>query len=774
MAVLDSPAAPAPHDVERVPPTRSPELRLWRGWPYPLGATCTEKGVNFSLFSQHATAVDLCLFDELGKAETARIPLKDRSDFVWHGFVPGIRPGQLYGYRVHGPYEPHNGHRFNPNKLLLDPYAKAIAGRVRWSDDIFGYTIGSPDADLSFDERDNAALMPKAVVVAPQYDWTGDERPGTPLNETVIYEVHVKGFSKLWDEVDERLRGTYAGLGSPAAIDYFKRLGVTAVELLPVHHYITSKHLLDKGLIDYWGYNTMGFFAAEAAYSSAGDRGQQVTEFKDMVKALHAAGIEVILDVVYNHTAEGNHLGPTLSFRGIDNASYYRLVGDNPRYYMDFTGTGNTLNVPNPRVLQLVMDSLRYWVTEMHVDGFRFDLAPALARELHSVSRLSSFFDVIHQDPVVSQVKLIAEPWDVGEGGYQVGNFPALWCEWNGKYRDAVRRYWKGDSGLMGDFAYRLCGSSDLYHWAGKTPTASINFITAHDGFSLRDLVSFNEKHNDANGENNQDGDTNNNSWNCGHEGLDAPEDVEQLRRRMMRNFLATLLLSQGVPMLRAGDEYGATQKGNNNAYCQDNDISWLTWKREEWQKQMERFTAELIHFRQKHPIFHQRDFFQGRGLRGKGVKDLTWINADGDEMSDADWAAGFAKVIGLVLCGDALHMRTFTGEPVTDGTFLLFFNAHHEDFEVGIPGAENVRWRQILDTASERGFLEEAVTRTGGDSHRLTARSLVLFQQEQGTTDEARHLRPGKHRLPSAEQRKPAVESRPATDPRPQPERSA
>jgi isoamylase len=670
------------------------------------------------------------------------VKFTERANHVWHAFLPGIKPGQLYGYRVYGPYEPTNGHRFNPNKVLLDPYARAIAGRVDWSDEMFGYTIGNPAADLSYDERDNAARTPKSVVVDPAFNWGTDLKPHRRLDETVIYEVHVKGFSKLWDAIPEKLRGTYAGLGSPQAIDYFKKLGVTAVELLPVHHYITSKHLVDKKLIDYWGYNTMGFFAAEAAYSSSGDTGHQVTEFKEMVKALHAAGLEVILDVVYNHTAEGNHMGPTLSFRGIDNASYYRLVGNDPRYYMDYTGTGNTLNVPHPRVLQLVMDSLRYWITEMHVDGFRFDLAPALARELHSVSRLSSFFDVIHQDPIISQVKLIAEPWDVGEGGYQVGNFPVLWAEWNGRYRDTVRSYWKGDEGKMGDLAYRFCGSADLYGWSGKTPTGSINFVTAHDGFTLRDLVSFNEKHNHANGEDNKDGDNNNHSWNCGHEGFPAPPEVEALRRRMMRNFLTTLFLSQGVPMMRGGDEYGGTQQGNNNAYCQDNEISWLDWQRDEHAQRLTDFTSKLIKFRLAHPIFHQPDFFKGHDLRGIGVKDLTWINADGDEMTDEAWSAGFQKVIGLMLCGDALNLTTFKGEPVRDDTFLLYLNAHHEDVEVEMPSHANVRWRLAIDTADENGFVEDGVVRVGGSRHTLPARSFTVFTQQGGTGDEARAVR--------------------------------
>jgi glycogen operon protein len=734
--------SPPREDTAAAPSPTLRAMRLWKGLAYPLGATWTGEGVNFALFSEHATAVELCLFDRLGERETACVRFTERTNHVWHGFLPDVKPGQLYGYRVHGPYEPARGHRFNPNKVLIDPYAKAIAGRVDWSDEMFGYTIGHAEEDMSFDARDNAERVPKAIVIDASFSWNGDTRPNRPLHETVIYEMHVRGFSQLWEAIPEELRGTYAGLASSEAIDYFKRLGVTAVELLPVHHYITSKHLIDKGLTDYWGYNTMGFFAPEAAYSSAGDMGGQVAEFKRMVKMLHAAGLEVILDVVYNHTAEGNHLGPTLSFRGIDNASYYRLVGDNPRYYMDYTGTGNTLNVPHPRVLQLVMDSLRYWVTEMHVDGFRFDLAPALARELHEVSRLSSFFDVIQQDPIISQVKLIAEPWDVGEGGYHVGNFPALWAEWNGKYRDTVRSYWKGDEGRMGDLAFRLCGSADLYQSSGKTPTASINFVTSHDGFTLRDLVSFNAKHNEANGEDNRDGDNNNHSWNCGHEGLDAPEDVQTLRRRMLRNFFTTLLLSQGVPMIRGGDEYGASQQGNNNAYCQNNEISWLAWNRDEHAQRLSDFVARLIRFRLQHPIFHQPHFFKGHDLRGIGLKDLTWINADGNEMTDDAWSAGFAKVLGLMLCGDALDLRAFTGEPITDGTFLLWFNAHHEDFEVNMPSPANVRWRLLIDTAVESGFVENGALLEGGGRHKLTARSFALFEQQAGTADEARDVR--------------------------------
>jgi glycogen operon protein len=705
-----------------------------------LGATWTGTGVNFSLFSENATGVELCLFDELGAPEVARIRLTERTDQVWHCFLPEARPGQLYGYRVEGPYEPFRGHRFNPNKLLIDPYAKAVAGELQWGDEMFGYTIGHPDADLSFDPRDNSPLMPKAVVIDPTFPWGDDARPDRELHETVIYEMHVKGFSKLWSALPEKLRGTYAGVGSPEAISYFQKLGVTAIELMPVHQHVTAKFLLDKGLSDYWGYNTLGFFAPEPTYASErGTTGAEVDEFRSMVRSLHAAGLEVILDVVYNHTAEGNHLGPTLGFRGIDNAAYYRLTGDNPRYYMDYTGTGNTLNVPHPRVLQLIMDSLRYWIKEMHVDGFRFDLAPSLARELHDVSRLSSFFDVIHQDPVISQVKLIAEPWDVGEGGYQVGNFPMLWTEWNGRYRDTVRRYWKGDSGHMRDFAYRLCGSSDLYEGSGKTPTASINFVTSHDGFSLRDLVSFNDKHNEANGENNQDGDNNNNSYNWGHEGLDAPEEIQTLRQRVQRNFLATLFLSQGVPMLRSGDEVNATQRGNNNAYCQDNEISWLSWERDEHAQRLKDFAGRLIHFRLAHPIFHHPSFFKGRDLRGSGVKDLTWFNADGTEMTDEAWAADFAKVLGVMLSGDSIHLFSYKGEPISDNTFLIYFNAHNGPIEVKLPGRRRVRWRQIIDTSSEVGFIENGDARSGRSLHMLPAVSLTVFQQETGTGDEAR-----------------------------------
>jgi glycogen operon protein len=716
-----------------------PTLSVWKGQPYPLGATWTGDGVNFALFSENATGVELCLFDAVDAVETARIPITERRDQVWHAFLPEVRPGQLYGYRVSGPYEPAAGHRFNPHKVVLDPYAKAITGSVQWGDDMFGYKIGDPAEDLSFDERDNAAHVQKCVVIDSHYDWAGDRLINRPLDETVIYETHVKGFTKLWSALPENLRGTYAGLASGPAIDYFKNLGVTAVELLPIHHHVDSKTLLDQGLSDYWGYNTMGFLAPDSRYASDQRPGAAVAEFKTMVKQLHAAGLEVILDVVYNHTAEGNHLGPTLGFRGVDNASYYRLVKDDFRHYMDYTGTGNTLNVPQPRALQLVMDSLRYWVTEMHVDGFRFDLAPTLAREEHAVSRLSAFFDVVHQDPVISQVKLIAEPWDVGEGGYQVGNFPVLWAEWNGRYRDTVRRYWKGDAGHMRDLAYRLCGSSDFYQGLGKTPAASINFLTAHDGFTLRDLVSFSEKHNQANGENNQDGDNGNHSWNWGREGLDAPPEIETVRRRLQRSFLATLFLSQGVPMLRGGDEAGATQQGNNNAYCQDNEISWLNWNRDPSAQNLEDFTRRLIALRAQHPIFRQSRFLEGRDMRGDGTKDVKWLNVDGREMSEEAWNADFAKVVGLFLSGDAIAMRDAKLQPIRDSSFLLYFNAHHENVAATLPGDATVQWSIVIDTALEQAPAEPAPPLSGATTLTLHDRSVVVLEQIKGSASGVR-----------------------------------
>jgi isoamylase len=713
-------------------------MRLWKGFFYPLGATWTGEGVNFALCSENATGVELCLFDKLGREESARVRLRERSGHVCHGFLPDVKPGQLYGYRVEGPWEPRKGHRFNPRKLLLDPYAKAVAGKVEWGDEMFGYIVGHPDADLSFDERDNARITPKSVVVDPAFDWDDRRRPLRALNETVIYELHVKGFSKLWDALPENLRGTYAGVGSPQAIDYLKKLGITAVELMPVNAHADGKHLIDHDLADYWGYNTFAFFAPESSFSGSGDTGGQVTEFKTMVNNLHQAGIEVILDVVYNHTAEGNHLGPTLCFRGIDNAGYYRLTADDPRYHMDYTGTGNTLNVPQPHVLQLVMDSLRYWVTEMHVDGFRFDLAPALARELHEVSKLSSFFDCIQQDPVISQVKLIAEPWDVGEGGYQVGRFPMLWTEWNGRYRDTMRRYWKGEDGHMRAFGHRRCGSADLYEGTGKTPAASVNFIAAHDGFTLRDLVSFERRHNEANGEDGKDGADSNNSCNCGHEGLDAPEEILALRRRMMRNFLASLLLSQGVPMLRGGDECGATQQGNNNAYCQDNELSWTPWNREAWQHRLTDFTARLVRLRLEHPVLSRPHFFRGRDIRGKGVKDITWLNADATPLGDKTWDADFAKVLGVMLSGDSTDLRDYHEEPIHDSTFMLCFNADGQDHEFTLPGDAPASWTQIIDTADESGFCEREPVPAGG-KRLLMARSLALFERRDGANDDHR-----------------------------------
>ena len=699
-----------------------------------------DEGVNFALFSENATGVDLCLFDNADAPhETVRIRMVEHTDQVWHCFLPSVKAGQHYGYRVYGPYDPKAGHRFNPAKLLIDPYAKAIAGEVEWSDEMFGYQVGpGKDADLTIDQRDNAFGVPKCVVVDNRFDWGGDHQLATPLHRSVIYEAHVKGFSKLCPNIPEELRGTYAALGTDFAIDYFKKLGVTAVELLPVHHFIHDDFLQKKGLINYWGYNSIGYFAPHAAYSAGGVNGQQVAEFKQMVKNLHAANIEVILDVVYNHTAEGNQLGPTLCFRGVDNAAYYRLMKDNKRFHMDYTGCGNTLNMMHPRVLQLIMDSLRYWVLEMHVDGFRFDLAATLARELHEVSKLSAFFDIIHQDPVLSQVKLIAEPWDVGEGGYQVGNFPVLWAEWNGKYRDNIRGYWKGDEHIS-EFAFRITGSSDLYQRDGKRPYASINFIVAHDGFTLHDLVSYNDKHNEANGEGNRDGDSHGRSWNCGVEGATDDEKINQLRRRQQRNFLTTLFLSQGVPMLCGGDEYGRTQNGNNNAYCQDNELSWLGWDRDEQQQRQEDFTAKLIHFRHAHPIFRRPKFFQGRKIRGMEAKDLLWFNADGTEMTDEHWNRSFIRCIGVVLVGFAEDIRDYYGKPVHDDTFMLLFNAHHEAVKFVLPGREKVSWERIIDTADEVGFVAQPSTHPSGDELPLDPRSMSVFKLSAGSQEHAR-----------------------------------
>ncbi|PYL90095.1 MAG: glycogen debranching enzyme GlgX [Verrucomicrobia bacterium] len=716
-------------------------IKTWLGYPYPLGATWLGNGVNFALFSEHATSVDLCLFDSMeAREENIRIPVTEHTDQVWHIFLPEARPGQIYGYRVSGPYEPEIGMRFNSSKLLLDPYAKAIAGRVEWGDEMFGYVVGGEKEDLTRDFRDDAWGMPKAVVIDNAFNWDGDRKLGRPLAESIIYEVHVKGFSKLSPGVPPELRGTYAGLGSTWAIDYFQNLGVTAVELLPVHVHVDDKALVDRGLSNYWGYNTIGFFAPEARYSSSGDLGGQVNEFKAMVRNLHAAGIEVILDVVYNHTAEGNHLGPTLAFRGIDNIASYRLQTENPRFYLDFTGTGNTFNLLHPRTLQLVMDSLRYWVLEMHVDGFRFDLASTLARDANGVNKLHAFFEIIHQDPVLSQVKLIAEPWDVGEGGYQVGNFPVLWAEWNGKYRDAMRSFWKGDEGKIGEVAYRLTGSPDLYQHDGKRPYASINFITSHDGFTLADLVTYNEKHNEANGEENHDGDNNNLSWNHGVEGPSDDPEINALRERQRRNFLTTLFISQGVPMLPGGDEFGRTQNGNNNAYCQDNEMSWLNWeKRDKKQNALFEFTRGLIQLRHQHPVFRRPKFFQGRRIRGSEIKDVMWFNPGGNEMSEEDWSLPFARCLGMMLSGDTIDVLKFHGEAIRDDTFLLLINAHYETIPFLLPGQEHIEWQLLIDTAIESGFLAEPKSFASGDELAVVDRGVCLLKLSAGAQAQAR-----------------------------------
>ena len=699
---------------------------VWPGQPYPLGATWDGEGVNFALFSEHAEKVELCLFDARGRRETARIPMRWQTDQVWHCYLPEARPGQLYGYRVYGPYAPEQGHRFNPNKLLLDPYARDIAATVRWNDALFGYTIGDAARDLAMDPRNSAHGVPKSRVIDTTFTW-GDDRPlRTPWHDTVIYELHVKGFTVQHPEVPPPYRGTYAGLATEPVIEHLKRLGVTAVELMPVHTFISDRHLVSNGLSNYWGYNSIGYFAPHAAYSASGD----VSEFKTMVKRLHSNGIEVILDVVYNHTAEGNHLGPTLCFRGIDNAAYYRLVADNPRYYMDYTGCGNSLNMMHPRVLQLIMDSLRYWVLEMHVDGFRFDLAPTLAREVHAVDRFGAFLDIIHQDPVLSQVKLIAEPWDLGEGGYQVGNFPIGWTEWNARYRDTVRAYWKGEDSLIGELAYRITGSSDLYAHSGRRPYASINFVTCHDGFTLQDLVSYNQKHNSANGEDNRDGENHNLSWNMGSEGP-AHRNLHLLNARLQqkRNFLTTLLLSQGVPMLCAGDELGRTQNGNNNAYCQDNEISWVNWDIERHDREFMELVCELIKLRRGHPVFHRRHFFQGRRIKGANVKDISWLRPDGKEMTDEEWNSYYARCLGLLLHGDAIEEHDERGRPIHDDTFLLLLNAHSQPIPFRLPKQLGIaRWGVTVDTCFADGKRPDRRTFNTGESYPLQARSTALL----------------------------------------------
>ncbi|HEX8617289.1 MAG TPA: glycogen debranching protein GlgX [Thermoanaerobaculia bacterium] len=698
-------------------------MRIWPGKPYPLGASWDGVGTNFSVFSEVAERIELCLFDTNGN-ET-RIDLPEVSSFIFHGYLPNIAPGQRYGFRVHGPWEPESGHRCNPNKLLLDPYSKAVEGEVQWNEAVFPYHFNEPDTSRNDD--DSAPYMPKSVVTNPYFDWDNDRRPQTPWHETIIYETHVKGFTMRHPGIPDNLRGTYAGMAHPAAIRYLKQLGVTAVEVLPIHQFVHANHLLERNLRNYWGYDSICFLAPHNEYAASGQLGQQVTEFKQMVKALHAEGIEVILDVVYNHTAEGNHMGPVLAMKGLDNATYYRT--HEGRYYMDYTGTGNSLNMRHPHVLQLIMDSLRYWLIEMHVDGFRFDLAATLARELHDVDRLSAFFDIIQQDPVISQVKLIAEPWDVGEGGYQVGNFPSLWSEWNGKYRDVVRDFWRGTEQTLDEFATRLTGSSDLYAANGRRPYASVNFVTAHDGFTLRDLVSYNEKHNEANGENNQDGADDNRSWNCGVEGPTDEQPVLDLRARQQRNFLTTLLLSQGVPMLVGGDEFGRTQHGNNNGYCQDNELSWFDW--EHMDDGLRAFVSRVIQFRKDHPVFQRRRWFHGRQVRGTGVSDIGWFKPDGELMTDADWQAGYARTVGVFLNGKAIPTPDHRGEPILDDSFYLLFSAHNEPMNFKLPTCPwGDSWEKVIDTNKPVPDLREHQTHRAGDEVWVQAHSIMVLRR--------------------------------------------
>jgi isoamylase len=697
-------------------------LNLLPGKPFPLGATVYKKGVNFALYSENATGVELCLFNP-DNSPAESFFLAERTDFIWHIFVENLQPGQLYGYRVSGPYEPENGHRFNPHKLLLDPYAKAISGTIEWDDALFGYQVGDEAQDLSFSDSDSASFVPKSVVVDPQFDWEDDFSPQLAYYNTVIYEAHVKGLTKTHPGIPEEIRGTYAAIAYPETIAYLKKLGITAIELMPVHHFVSDRSLKEKGLSNYWGYNTIGFFAPDARYASGGVHGEQVNEFKYMIKELHKAGIQIILDVVYNHTAEGNQMGPTLSFKGIDNASYYRLTEDK-RYYNDYTGTGNTLNAYLPNVLRLMMDSLRYWITEMHVDGFRFDLAATLARELHEVNRLSAFFDIIHQDPVISQVKLIAEPWDVGEGGYQVGKFPPGWAEWNGKYRDAIREYWTGSENTLAEFAHRITGSSDLYK-DYRRPTASINFITAHDGFTLEDLVSYNEKHNEANGEDNNDGETHNRSWNCGAEGPTDDTEINTLRKKQKKNFLTTLFLSQGVPMLVAGDELGRTQGGNNNAYCQDNEISWINW--ESADQELLDFAARLIHLRNQHSVFSRKNWFKGERVKANGIEDIAWFLPDGSQMSEEHWEQEYAKSVAVFLNGKGLHALDSEGKKVEDETFYIIFNAHHDQITYRLPEKQyGSAWELALSTSNSRAAASKF---SAGEDMEIEGRSVVLLK---------------------------------------------
>ncbi|TFD25820.1 glycogen debranching protein GlgX [Cryobacterium lyxosi] len=698
-------------------------METWPGTAYPLGATFDGSGTNFALFSEAAQRVELCLIDENG-GET-RVEVRESSAFIWHCYLPLVQPGQRYGYRVHGTYDPAAGNRANPSKLLLDPYAKATTQAIDWDPSLFSYDFDDPDAP---NDEDSASHMMLGVVVNPFFDWTGDRSLRTPYSESFIYEAHVKGLTKLQQSVPETQRGTYAGLAHPSVIDHLQKLGVTAIELMPVHQFVDDGTLVDQGLNNYWGYNTIGFFAPHSAYSSTGDLGQQVQEFKGMVRSLHAAGIEVILDVVYNHTAEGNHMGPTLSFKGIDNEAYYRLMNDDKRYYMDYTGTGNTLNVRHPHVLQLIMDSLRYWVLEMHVDGFRFDLASALARDLYDVDKLSTFFELVQQDPIVSQVKLIAEPWDVGPGGYQVGNFPSQWSEWNGQYRDTVRDFWRGEPSTLGEFASRVAGSADLYEHSGRRPMASINFVTAHDGFTIADLVSYNEKHNDANGEDNTDGESHNRSWNSGVEGPSDDPSIRGLRARQARNFIATLLLSQGVPMLLHGDELGRTQLGNNNTYAQDSELTWIHWDKAD--VPLIEFTAAVSRLRREHPTFRRSRFFDGRpGKRvaGESLPDIVWLNTDGEPMVPKDWDESLARTVAKFLNGNGIRERDARGQDVTDDNFLLLFNADAEDEEFTLPPDEYApAWEIVVDTAGNGAV---STPRPAGAIQTVAGRSLAVLR---------------------------------------------
>lgn len=708
------------------------------GKPYPLGATWNGQGVNFAIYTENADAVELCLFESFEEdTESIKIRIKERSHHIWHIYIPNLKPGQLYGYRIFGPYDPANGHRFNPNKLLIDPYAKAIAGVIQWNDAVFGYEVGSPLKDLSFSAVDSAPYVPKSVVVDPTFDWENDSPPDIPYHETIIYEAHVKGLTCLNPSIPKELRGTYAAIAHPANIEYLTQLGITAIELMPVHHYIADRHLQEKGLTNYWGYNTIGFFAPDVRYSSTGILGEQVKEFKTMVKKLHEAGLEVILDVVYNHTGEGNHMGPTVCFRGVDNASYYRVTHER-RFYMDYTGTGNTLNAMSPNVLRLIMDSLRYWITEMHVDGFRFDLASTLARELHEVDRLGAFFDIIHQDPIISQVKLIAEPWDIGEGGYQVGKFPHEWAEWNGMYRDSIRDFWRGENSARAEFTKRFSGSADLYKNDYRRPTASINFITAHDGFTMHDLVSYDKKHNEANDDNNTDGESYNRSLNCGIEGASDDDEINQKRNRLKRSMLATLFLSQGVPMLLSGDEIGNTQHGNNNVYCQDNELSWINWKTAD--TKLLAFTQNLIRLRKTHPAFRRRHWFVGQPIRGVGVKDIAWFQPDGEEISEEDHLHATAGSFGVFYNGLGLRCLKENGEKLTDDDFYILINGESEPKEFSMPPASyGEGWIKILDTCDEDGALSNHSGKPIDETITVEAFSVVLLRLAQREKSDAR-----------------------------------